>query len=111
MAKLNRLAITHLSPGVTFYLSLRYFDGANAAWYDSLGLPDHSKAYVLEARFASWMGREQRAFKAYVHVLGKTFPITGYEAKLYATRLDYDPLTMVRITAGDQPRFPAIWEL
>jgi hypothetical protein len=111
VAKLNRLAITHLSQGATFYLSLRYFDGANAAWYDSLGLPDHSKAYVLEARLVTWIRKGQRAFKALVHVLGKTFPINGYEARLYASRLDYDPLTMQTITAEDRQRFPAIWEL
>ena len=111
IAKLNRLAITHISQGASFYLSLRYFDGADAAWYDSLGLPDPSKMYVLEARLVSWMGKGERAFKALVVVLGNTFPLNGYEARLYASRLNYDPLTMKMITAVDRQRYPAIWEL
>ena len=110
-AKLNRLAVTHLSLGAYFYLSLRYFDGVDSAWYDSLNFPDPAKAYVLEARLTSWMGKERRAFKATVELLGKSFKISGYEAKLYASRLTYDPLTMTKINAADRQRFPAIWEL
>jgi hypothetical protein len=51
---LNKLTITNLQLNTTVYLNLRYFDGVENAWFDSLNLPDPSADYVVLAEVNSF---------------------------------------------------------
>jgi hypothetical protein len=60
VARVNKETIDSCVPGDTVYLNLRYFDADTAEWFDSLGLPDKRKTYVLKARLIQWNGPARR---------------------------------------------------
>ena len=48
ISNINRTEIQGYQIGDTAYLSLRYFDGVDREWYDSLGLPDPSRTFYVD---------------------------------------------------------------
>ena len=109
LAQLNRLSITHLTLGDTFYLSLRYFDGTSASWYDSLLLPHPHSAYVFLAKAISWTHVRQLRLRCYIAALDKTYVLTNSELQMFGSRRIFESNSMVLLTIIDQPQFPRIW--
>jgi len=66
IAKLSKLTITTVSIGDLAFLNLRYFDGDNSAWFDSLNLPHRDKLWVAQVRFMAWQNQKCSKIKAHV---------------------------------------------
>ena len=54
MAELRRTKVQNCNIGDTVFLNLRYFDGRDSMWFDSLALPEKHKTHVLESRVIQW---------------------------------------------------------
>jgi len=50
---INKLPITSVTIGQLVYLDLRFFDGNDRLWYDSLKLPQRSSIYVVACQCVS----------------------------------------------------------
>ena len=46
--------------GDVLYLSLRYFDGVDRMWYDSLNLPERERDYVVQVVVDRFANRNHR---------------------------------------------------
>jgi hypothetical protein len=54
IAKIERLAITDVQPGMSAFVDLRIYDGDKSAWFDSLDLPVKTKPYITRVDFTKW---------------------------------------------------------
>lgn len=109
IARLNKLSITTVSPGDTVYLSLRYFDGTDRMWYDSLGLPDKAKLYVVQARVDRYADRNRRRIVVKCPVFNDEYTLTYYDVAAHCTTGPLDSTGFVLISDASRHEFPRIW--
>ena len=103
--EIRKQAVT-IGVGDKGYISLRYYDGLDRAWYDSLNLPEKSKYYVMS--FTCVTIRKRRA---YIHVplFNVTLNIDSYDTQVHCYP-QFDSNTMVEVTHNMRHDFPAIWK-
>ena len=108
VASMKKHAIAGAHVGEDGYLSLRYFDGVDRAWYDTLHLPDKAKDYVVPIHYVSWRDNRLLTVNVYCALFDSTYVLTSYD--VYA--LCYDELdltTMVVVTDDLRQDYPQIW--
>jgi hypothetical protein len=108
---MNRQAITRVVPMDTVYLNLRYFDGTNSAWFDSLDLPEKNKTYSVMIRVLNWENRLHTKLKAYCEVFDLNVLLTTYDIHaLTITEEDFDEEKYILVTVNMQRQYPKMFE-
>jgi hypothetical protein len=106
--RINGNSIDSVQIGQHVYLNLRYFDGTNAMWYDSLNLPHLQKIYVAKGKVIAWVGQGQKKVKIMVPIFNEVYTLTTYEVSVFITSV-IDTNTMIEVSINDREIFPAIW--
>jgi hypothetical protein len=97
---LSKITITTVKPGDKGYLHLRYYDGRNKAWYDSVGFPEKEKNYVVEIVFAEWKNKTQTMIKFVVPILKIKGTLNAFDITTCVyTETEIDPIDTVVVTA------------
>ena len=97
-----------VSVGKTGFMSLRYFDGAANAWYDSLKLSDSTKDYVVPIQYMSWCDAKKRQVNVRCDILNANYVLDNYD--IYAlTYAELDVTSMVVVTEAMRQTSPQIW--
>ena len=109
VAAMNKLAITNISPGDTLYLSLRYFDGTDRMWVDSLGLPDIEKYYVVEIQAERYTDSKHRAIWSFCTTFDARLKLTGYDIFAHCLQ-EFNADSMVLVTAATATTWPQIFK-
>ena len=91
------------------FLSLRYYDGVTTAWYDSLGLPDRDKLYVVPVVFDRWLNARKQVAVVQIPLLGISARLDTYDVFAHIHSV-LDPISHVEVTADLRERFPRVWE-
>jgi hypothetical protein len=89
-------------------MSLRYFDGVDRVWYDSLNLPNVAKDYVVAIQYVSWKDAKLLKMNTRCDVFNANYVLTNYD--VFA--LTYDDLNLdTRLLVTDDLRqtLPQIW--
>ena len=81
ISALNKLAITTLSTGSSLFLDLRYYDGVDRRWFDSLNLP--SKSLHLVSASVSGMLKKGRVAVLSVPLFNCTHELTASDVTMY----------------------------
>jgi hypothetical protein len=76
---ISKAPITSVTVNDFCYLHLRYFDGSDRAWFDSLSLPSKSSTYVLDVTVSNWKNRTRNRLCVHCALLNLTFILNGYE--------------------------------
>ena len=100
--------ITSLSLGQTVYLNLRYFDGVNSIWFDSLSLPNREKDYVTKGSVVSWVNQSQKRVRIKVGIYNAIYSLSTYEVQAYITKA-VSQSSMVEVTGAMKELLPGIW--
>ena len=108
VANMRKQVIGGIHLGETAYLSLRYFDGVDRAWYDSLNLPEKSKDYVVPIQYVSWDRTKLLKVKARCVLLDALYVLTNYDVHTLCYG-DLDLTTMVLVTEALRDTHPQIW--
>jgi RNase H-like domain found in reverse transcriptase len=106
--QMNQLAITSVQPGDVIYLHLRYFDGDDRAWYDSLKLPVH-REYVVQVRVERFTDRRQRQVLVYCETFDDRYALTAYDIMAYTLRSHVDSSRYEVITRGHENIYPQVF--
>jgi hypothetical protein len=97
---LSKITITTVKPGDKGYLHLRYYDGRNKAWYDSVGFPEKEKNYVVEIVLAEWKNKTQTMIKFVVPILKIKGTLNAFDITTCVyTETEIDPIDTVVVTA------------
>jgi hypothetical protein len=104
--EIRRKAVSTITAGMEGYLSLRYFDGTDKGWYDSLNLPEKSRLYVVP--FSCERVVANRATIS-VPIFDTTIKVDNYDivSHLYS---QWNPDAMVLVEPGMRALHPNIWE-
>ena len=106
---INKDGITSVGLQQEVYLNLRYFDGINSSWYDSLGLPQREKDYVARGKVISWVNENQTKVRIRVDIFGATYLLTTYEVQAYLSKMiNYQ--SMIEVTKDFKATLPQIWK-
>ena len=54
ITKMEKLAITTVSPSVEAFVNLRIYDGRTSSWFDNLSLPKPTHPYITRIIFTQW---------------------------------------------------------
>jgi hypothetical protein len=108
---MNRQAITRVVPGDTVYINLRYFDGTDSAWFDSLDLPEKDKTYTVKVRVLAWDNRNHIKLKAYCEVFDINVLLTTYDIyALTITEESFDERIHILVTVNMRTQYPKMFE-
>jgi hypothetical protein len=108
---MNKQRITRVVPNDVVYLNLRYFDGVESAWFDSLDLPDKSKTYVVQIRVLEWMNNNHTKLKAYCDIYELEVHLTTYDVfALIITQEDYNEEEHILVTVNMRQQYPRLFE-
>ena len=108
IAGINRLAIISVSPNDTVYLSLRYFDGLDRVWYDSLRLPV-GEEHVVQVRIERFADRHHRRVLVYCATFNDRYTLTHYDIVAHCTHVPVDPSRTVVITEAMREKYPQVF--
>jgi hypothetical protein len=81
-ATVRKLIITAYQPGDTFYVDLRYYDGTQAMWFDSLGLPPTGDRYMVKGVIQQLTSHGRKAI-ATIPVYDSRISLDGWDLALY----------------------------
>ena len=83
---------------------LRYYDGSDRSWYDSLDIPDKTKKYVMLAKLVSWKYKSnRRVMIATVEVFNSSIELTHYDfMSLVLPASAFDHATMVMVDSNNK---------
>ncbi len=110
IASMNKLVIVDVDVGMSVYLDLRYFDGIDRAWFDSLDLPEKSKTYVVSIEFDKWVSRQHTKISAKCRTFNSKLMLTSYDVYAFIVRVDdFNVDHMVIITPDMKQQFPKIF--
>jgi len=108
---MNKQPITRVVPNDTVYLDLRYYDGTDSAWFDSLELPEKDKIYTVKIRVLAWENRSHTKLKAYCEVFDMDLFLTTYDTyALIITQEDYNDEKYILVTANMRRQYPKIFQ-
>ena len=109
ISAINKLCITTVQPGDILYLSLRYFDGLNNMWYDSLNLPEMDKTYVVEISVSELTGRSNNKVKVICTAFNDIYILSHYDILAYCTSKLLVSEQVILVTSSSRKEFPAIF--
>ena len=93
-------------------LHLRYFDGIDRSWFDSLNLPDKTKTYVVEVSFLKFTNANKVKAKFKCHTFNDTYTLSSYDYFACIHSADaFDPTTMILVTAESYQLYPQLFLL
>ena len=108
---MNRQAITRIVPNDTVYLNLRYFDGTDSAWFDSLDLPEKDKIYSVKIRVLAWENRNHTKLKAFCEIYNMEIILTTYDVyALVTTEEDFVDDKNILVTVNLRQQYPRLFE-
>ena len=81
-ATVRKLIITAYQPGDTLYVDLRYYDGTQAMWFDSLGLPPTGDRYMVKGVIQQLTSHGRKAI-ATIPVYDSRISLDGWDLALY----------------------------
>ena len=119
ITKMEKLAITTVSPSVEAYVNLRIYDGRTSAWFDSLSLPKPTHPYITRIIFTHWFKRHNTTkIGAIVPFFGTNHPkyrlvLTAYDIMAFVS-LDWPYWTTTLLEEKDRIKYPRIsqyWSL
>jgi len=111
MNAMNRQPITRVVPNDIVYLNLRYYDGMDSAWFDSLDLPEKDKIYTVKIRALEWGHRNHKTLKTYCDVFGMDVLLTTYDVyALTITQQDFDDEKHILVTVNFQRQYPKMFQ-
>ena len=91
-----------ISPDVTFYLDLRFFDtkSKRAEWYCNLNLPDlHEKTYVFKCIYTMWGTNNNYKWITFKILLtNTTYKFNTYNVRSWGCKLQLNPQYDVLVT-------------
>ena len=106
--RMKSTAIVGTNIGVTVFLSLRYFDGTDRVWYDSLHLPISTKDYVVSVVTVNWSDVRHSKISVFCALLNASYILNGYD--VYSLlHVEYNANHMVLVTEAMRQDFPQIW--
>ena len=101
-------AIVGVELGDLGYMSLRFFDGIDRMFYDSLNLPERSKDYVIPIQYLAWSTNRRVKVTVNCPLFNTTYVLDSYD--VFA--LTYDQLdlsVMIVLTDDMRALYPTIW--
>jgi len=108
---MNKERITRVVPNEVVYLDLRYFDGLESAWFDSIDLPEKDKIYTVKIRVLEWANRSNTKLKAYCEVFGIEVLLTTYDVyALIITQEDFNDEEHILVTDNYRLQYPKLFE-
>jgi hypothetical protein len=109
ISQLAKTPITHFKVGDVCHLSLRYFDGADHEWFDSLNLPNKASLYVLSVTITHWHNTRHNRIRVRSALFDLVLILDGYDvfAFLTSTTITTDRPTIV-VTSQLLDLYPAI---
>ena len=57
--RINSRPIDYVTPGVSAFLHLRYFDSTSLRWFDTLNMPDRECEYYVKVEVQEWANRNR----------------------------------------------------
>jgi hypothetical protein len=105
---LNKLAITTLNVGENVYLHLRYFDGKDRAWYDSLGLPS-TLIHVVEIIPERFSDKARRVLLAYCPAFDARCELRAYDVQAFVIHKLVPTERYDVITKACKKRYPQVF--
>jgi hypothetical protein len=109
VSAVKRSIITAVVPGSTVYVPLRFFDGENSTWFDSLALPQPEKTYVVLCVYTKW-GRTHATLYGKFPVFGpREYLFSAYDVQAFGSESVFDPATQCLVTSDLRRSFPQIW--
>jgi hypothetical protein len=104
--EVRRQAVSTVTTGSKGYISLRYFDGTDRGWYDSLNLPMKVKTYV-----APFTCEKVTAGRAVISIplFDMIIKIDNYDIISHVYD-QWNPDTMVLVEPGMRALHPNIWQ-
>ena len=108
---MNKERITRVVPNDIVYLDLRYFDGLDSAWFDSMELPEKDKTYTVKVRVLEWVNRSHTKLKAYCEVFNIEVLLATYDVyALIITQEDFIDEEYVLVTVNHRMQYPKLFE-
>ena len=109
VAIMKKHSIAGAHVGEKGFLSLRYFDGTDRVWYDTLNFPEKAKDYVIPIQYVSWRDNKLLTVNVHCPLLNSNHVLNSYD--VYALTYEtLDETTMVLVTDGFRHDFPQIWD-
>ena len=109
IAAMNKLTITTVAPGDVLYLSLRYFDGVDRMWYDSLNLPERERDYVVQVVVDRFANTNHRRVDLVCATFADTYTLTHYELYAYCTNEPLDAVRYILVTSAMRTELPQLF--
>ena len=106
----HRPWMTHLQPGVSVYIDLRYWSDDGHNWYFSLDLPQiNTHVYVVMVMFSSWANSKHTS----IYFSCPLFDTSGdcmstYDEFAYGSRTVFNPDSMLLVDATLAVAYPEI---
>jgi hypothetical protein len=114
--KLEKLAITTISPSKHAFINLRIYDGQTSTWFDSLNLPYHNKTYITPIIFTKWYHRHNHSMiVAIVPIFDKTHDkhtlfLTSYDMMAYVLLDRPSGDSTVLLNFENQDKYPQLFD-
>ena len=108
---INKQRITRVVPNDIVYLNLRYFDGVDSAWFDSLDLPEKNKTYTVKIRVLEWIDKNHTKLKTYCDIYDLEVHLTTYDVfALVVTQEDFNEEEHILVTVNMKQQYPRLFE-
>jgi len=114
IAKMERLTITDVQPGMEAFVDFRIYDGQNSAWFDSLDLPVKTKPYTTQVNFTKWHSPNHCVIVGTIPFFPPNHPkhtlwFSAYDIMAFVHLINpyWDT---VLLNESDRPKFPKILE-
>ena len=101
---LRATRIVTIALGNSRFLSLRFWDGQDSSWYDSLPHMDLHITHYVEIKFIRWYNRKESKVIGYVSVFDSHYILDNYDIQTVTLPLLPDPAIL--ITASLLSTFP-----
>jgi hypothetical protein len=79
ISELNRNSIKHINCNDVLWLNLRFFDGFDRTWFDSLELPDKSKIYVVSTVVKRFSSKTKTKLIVFASTFQQEYILTPYD--------------------------------
>jgi hypothetical protein len=106
--QLNRTPITFFKDTEELYLSLRYFDGTDRSWYDSLQLPHPEITFYALVKIYSSTKAKTPSIVLFCSLFNSYYRLRGYDMSVHI-RNSLDPKTMCLLVEADRVTYPALF--
>jgi len=109
--RIRKEVITRIVPGDTVYLDLRFFDGENSAWFDSLDLPEKEKSYYVQIRIRKWLNNRRIKAEAFCQTFNCTIFLNNYDVRtVILTEEEFREGRDILITEAHRQIYPLIFQ-